>query len=115
MATRPTRTTRTAAKPDLKVVPSPEREIQELSSSSPEQPPRKEPRVEEPPPQTEQRQEDALVSGFEPSDDELPIGTLRIDISCLRQDNQRGEQPLTIKDTGGEEQAGGQEPLRMSG
>ncbi|KAL2636170.1 hypothetical protein R1flu_007649 [Riccia fluitans] len=101
MATRPTRTTRTIAEPDVGVVPSPQREVQELSSSSsPEQPPRKEPRVEEPPQQAEGRQEDTTIPGFEASDDELPIDTLRRDISRLRQEVQRTE-PLVIRDVGG--------------
>ncbi|KAL2623367.1 hypothetical protein R1flu_003572 [Riccia fluitans] len=43
-ATRPTRITRTTAEPEVGVVPSPPREVQEISSSSStEQPPRKDP------------------------------------------------------------------------
>ncbi|KAL2607618.1 hypothetical protein R1flu_026191 [Riccia fluitans] len=85
-ATCPTRITRTTAEPEVGVVPSPPREVQEISSnSSPEQPPRKEPRVGELPQQSEGRQGDTAIPGFEPSDDELPIGTLHRDISRLRQ------------------------------
>ncbi|KAL2645516.1 hypothetical protein R1flu_013103 [Riccia fluitans] len=114
-ATRPTRTTRTTAEPEVGVVPSPPREVQELSSSSsPEQPPRKEPRVEEPPQQAEGRQEDTTIPGFEPSDDELPIGTLRRNISRLRQEVQRTE-PLVIREVGGEGPAGRQGPLHTGG
>ncbi|KAL2613817.1 hypothetical protein R1flu_025509 [Riccia fluitans] len=97
-ATRPTRITRTTAEPEVGVVPSPPREVQEISSSSsPEQPPRKEPWVGEPPQQSEGRQGDTAIPGFEPSDDELPIGTLRKDISRLRQEGQRTE-PLVIRE-----------------
>ncbi|KAL2642777.1 hypothetical protein R1flu_010364 [Riccia fluitans] len=40
--------------------------------------------VEEPPQQAEGRQEDTAIPGFEPSDDKLPTGTLRREISRLR-------------------------------
>ncbi|KAL2607676.1 hypothetical protein R1flu_026249 [Riccia fluitans] len=105
MATRPTRFTRTTAEPKVGVVPSLPREVQEISStSSPEQPPRKEPRVGEPPQQSEGRQGDTAIPGFEPSDDELPKVTLRRDISRLRQEGQRTE-PLVIRETGAGRQA----------
>ncbi|KAL2628583.1 hypothetical protein R1flu_013269 [Riccia fluitans] len=98
MAMRPTRTTQTTTEPKVGVMLSPPREVQELSSSSsPEQPPRKEPRVEEPPQQAEGREDDTAISGFEPSDDELPIGILRRDISRLRQEVQRTE-PLMVRE-----------------
>ncbi|KAL2654124.1 hypothetical protein R1flu_022252 [Riccia fluitans] len=70
--------------------------------------------VEEPPQQAEGRQEDIAIPGFEPSDDELPIGTLRMDISRLRQEVQRTE-PLVIRDVGGEGPAGRQEPSHTGG
>ncbi|KAL2652202.1 hypothetical protein R1flu_020330 [Riccia fluitans] len=108
MATHPTRITRTTTEPKVGVVPSPPREVQEISSSSsPEQPPRKEPRVGEPPQQSEGRQGDTAISGFEPSDDELPIGTLRRDISRLRQEGQQTE-PLVIREVEEEGPAGRQ-------
>ncbi|KAL2623053.1 hypothetical protein R1flu_003258 [Riccia fluitans] len=72
-------------------LPPLEQEVEELSSSSLEQPPRKEPRVERLEPQTEGRQEDTPLPGFEPSDDELLIGTLRRDIPHLRQESQQEE------------------------
>ncbi|KAL2613986.1 hypothetical protein R1flu_025678 [Riccia fluitans] len=97
-ATRPTKITRTTTEPEVGVVPSPPREVQEISSSSsPEQPPRKEPWVGEPPQQAKGRQGDTAIPGFEPSDDKLPIGTLRRDISRLRQEVQRTE-PLVIRE-----------------
>ncbi|KAL2642877.1 hypothetical protein R1flu_010464 [Riccia fluitans] len=100
---------------DVGVVPSPQREVQELSSnSSPEQPPRKEARMEEPPQQAEEQQEDTVILGFETSDDELLIGTLRMDISRLRQEVQRTK-PLVIRDVGGEGPAGRQEPSHEEG
>ncbi|KAL2610724.1 hypothetical protein R1flu_029297 [Riccia fluitans] len=104
-----------AAELEVGVVPSPPREVQELSSSSsPKQPPRKEPRVEEPPQQAEGWQEDTALPGFEPSDDELPIGTLRRDISHLRQEVQRTE-PLVIREVGGEGPTGRQGSLHTGG
>ncbi|KAL2631461.1 hypothetical protein R1flu_016147 [Riccia fluitans] len=98
----------------MEVISSPEREVQELSRSSLEQPPRKEPRVERPQPQTEGRQEDTQLPGFEPSDDELLIGTLCRDIPRLRQENQRRE-PLVIRNKGREEPTRRQEPQHMRG
>ncbi|KAL2635384.1 hypothetical protein R1flu_006863 [Riccia fluitans] len=46
------------------------------------------------------------LPGFEPSDDELPMGTLRKDISHLRQEGQRTE-PLVIRETGGRQALNG--------
>ncbi|KAL2651418.1 hypothetical protein R1flu_019546 [Riccia fluitans] len=54
---RPTWAARTIPEADLQVLPSPEWEVEELSSDSPEKPPRK-PRVEQTPPRDKERQED---------------------------------------------------------
>ncbi|KAL2607831.1 hypothetical protein R1flu_026404 [Riccia fluitans] len=63
LAPHPTRAAQNTSEPDLQVLPSPEWKVQELSSSSPEQPPRKEPRVERPQPETAKNQEAALLPG----------------------------------------------------
>ncbi|KAL2633371.1 hypothetical protein R1flu_004850 [Riccia fluitans] len=105
-ATRPTRITRTTAEPEVGVVPSRRGKSRKYQAVAPKQPPRKEPRVGEPPQQSKGRQGDTAIPGFEPSDDELPMGTLRRDISRLRQEGQRTE-PLVIRETGGRQALNG--------
>ncbi|KAL2644658.1 hypothetical protein R1flu_012245 [Riccia fluitans] len=97
--------------PNTEVVPSPEREFQELSSNSPEQPPRKEPRVERTPPRDGQGQEDVPPPKTkETTDEDAPIA-----FKHRRVESRLRKATLTIGESREDQPVERQEPPRTQG
>ncbi|KAL2609073.1 hypothetical protein R1flu_027646 [Riccia fluitans] len=95
----------------MEVVPSLEREVQELSSSSSEQLLKKEPRVEQTSPWDDQRQEDApSPRNKETTDEDVPIAFRR-----RRMESQIRELSLTIGEPRRDQPARRQEPPIVQG
>ncbi|KAL2623673.1 hypothetical protein R1flu_003878 [Riccia fluitans] len=96
---RPTRSIWTILEPDMEVLPSSEREVQE-------QPPRKEPRIEQTPPQDNQRPEDAPPADTkETIDKDAPIA-----FRCKRVESRIKDVALTIGELRGEQPPGALTP-----